>query len=103
MPDRPKRLTVAPVEPGFAEIKADGTVVGCAMADYWNDWKVYLFTGPSLRDTYAVEPYVLGSLAAVRADVRKRVESDGPWWSGGGPVPVPSDQAATREEGTWLR
>lgn len=80
-PDRPKRLTVTPVEPGFAEINADGQCVGVAVADFYMRWTVRLFAGPGQRQANAVEPYVLLSLSAVRDDVRRRVAEGGPWWS----------------------
>jgi hypothetical protein len=85
-PGRPPRITVVPVEPGFAEIMSGKDVVGVAMADFYWRWTVRLFTAPSQRQTDAVEPFTLMSLRAVRSDVRGRVASDGPWWS---------DQAAT--------
>ena len=76
MPDRP-RITVVPVEPGFAEIMAGKDVVGVAMADFWQVWTVRLFRAPSARGTDAVRPFTLGSLRAVRADVKARDQ----WWS----------------------
>lgn len=79
-------VTVAPVEPGFAEIKAGGKVVGVAVADFYMVWTVRLFTGPGLRNTDAVPAYELGSLRAVRADVKRREK----WWA---------ETAATKEAG----
>lgn len=73
------RITVVPVEPGFAEIKADGKhVVGVAVQNYWGDWEVRLFPRPSHRSVVAVPPFTLPSLRAVRADVKGRDQ----WWSG---------------------
>jgi hypothetical protein len=80
-PDRPVKVTVVPVEPGFAEIMSGGKCVGVAMADFWMVWKVRLFPRPGLRSGDAVPPYELGSLRAVRADVKGRVAGEGPWWS----------------------
>ena len=75
MTERRPKVTVVPVEPGFAEIMSGGKCVGVAMATYW-DWEVRLFAGPSLRNTDAVPPYTLGSLRAVREDVKGRER----WW-----------------------
>ena len=80
-PDRPVRLTVASVEPGFAEIKADGAVVGIAFADFYMRWTVRLFPAPGQRIRDAVEPFRLGSLVLVRAEVRRMLAEEGPWWS----------------------
>lgn len=83
VPDRPGRLTVVPVEPGFAEINADGLCVGVAFADFYMRWTVRLFAAPFQRQTNAVEPYIKLSLRAVRADVRERLEREGAWWTDG--------------------
>ncbi len=76
-PDRPVKVTVVPVDPGFAEIMSGGKVVGVAMADFYWVWTVRLFPRPGERQSDAVRPYELGSLRAVRADVKGREK----WWA----------------------
>ena len=81
MPDRP-RITVVPVEPGFAEIMSGKDVVGVAMADFYWRWTVRLFTAPSQRQTDAVEPFTLSVLVHLEDDrggMRKWPSCDGRW------------------------
>jgi hypothetical protein len=79
MSTRPE-VTVVSIEPGFAEIMCGGCVVGVADADFWMRWTVRLFTAPGARNTRAVPEYALPRLRDVRADVRRRLAGDGPWW-----------------------
>jgi hypothetical protein len=83
MPDRPVKLTVPSVDIGFAEIKADGILVGFATADFWMDWTAKLLTHAGERGGGYADVVTAASLRELRAALRERLAEKGPWWQAG--------------------
>jgi hypothetical protein len=80
MPDRPIKLTVPSVDTGFAEIKADGALVGFATADFYWRWTAKLLTHAGERTGGYADVVTAGSLRELRAALRERLAEKGPWW-----------------------
>lgn len=81
MPDRPIKLTVPPVDPGFAEIKANGVLVGFATADFYRRWTAKLLTQAGNRNSGYADVVIKASLRELRAALRDRLAEKGPWWT----------------------
>ena len=87
VPDRPVKLTVSPVEPGYAEIRADGIHVGYALT-VWDArdeqrgaWEAHLWSVAGVHEAGGVTVKRL-RLHELRAELRRRVADEGAWWSG---------------------
>ena len=78
---RPVKLTFPAVEPGWCSIRADGVLVGTAMADFYLRWTARLWVVAEQRDTGKAGIVERDSLRDLRAELRRRVEEEGPWWA----------------------
>lgn len=85
-PARPVRLTVSPVEPGYAKIRADGIQVGYALT-VWDGrdvqrgaWEAHLWPVAGVHEAGGVTVKRL-RLHELRAELRRRLDEGGPWWS----------------------
>jgi hypothetical protein len=84
-PDRPVKLTVVPVEPGYAKIMSGAFQVGYALT-VWDErdpltgaWEAHLWSVAGCHEADG-ETVTRLRLAELRAELRRRLESDGPWW-----------------------
>jgi DNA-binding XRE family transcriptional regulator len=80
------KLVLRPVEPGLHRIVADGQVVGHIYdewdpQDHWNGRRVAaLWAAPGCPDQKVAIVKRL-RLRDLRAELNRRLETDGPWWS----------------------
>lgn len=86
MSDRPVKLTVWPVELGYAEIKADGVQVGYALT-VWDSrdekngaWEAHLWSVAGVHEAEGVVVKRL-RLRELREVLREKLGAEGPWWS----------------------
>jgi hypothetical protein len=81
------KLTMPAIEQGLRSIMVDGTEAGWAYTvwddrDHWQGgWEARLLADPGDLDSKA--EIVRGfRLRDLRAELQRRLEVDGPWWSG---------------------
>jgi len=79
--DRPVRLTFPAREPGARKIMADGLQVGHMLAGHTGKWTAYLWAVRCDPHMGMAGEVKAGSMAEARAEVRERVEREGPWWT----------------------
>lgn len=79
---RPVRLTFPSYDEGCADIMAAGRRAGICL-DEGNGWRAYLY--PELTDrrirVMGCEEVTARTLGELRAALRERVTTKGPWWS----------------------
>ena len=81
-PDRPVRITFPAREPGARRIMAGKLQVGHCLADHRYRWTAYLWAEAG-RPGMGFRGEVKGSgLVHLRDEVQKRLDANGPWWSG---------------------
>ena len=81
MPDRPVRLTFPATDTGWGSIRADGVRVGHIKRGN-RCWQAFLWNEPENRSGgYADAPVVREYVRELRAELRERVASKGPWWT----------------------
>ncbi len=80
MPPRPVKLTVVSIDVGMAEVRANGVLAGIATADHWWRWTARLLAVAGQRNGGDAGEVTRDSLRELRAALRERLASEGPWW-----------------------
>lgn len=86
-PSRTYELVLSPVEPGNRRIVVDGQQTGHALTewderDHWNGaWRAYLWSSPGGPDAGCSVTRKFLRLRELRAELKRRLEAEGPWWS----------------------
>ena len=80
------KLTMPAVEPGNRDIRVDGVKVGFAI-DVWDSqdpyngaWEARLYSSVTVPREFVATVNRL-RLRDLRAELQRRLDTDGPWWS----------------------
>lgn len=78
---RAVRLIFPGCEPGNVRIAVKDVYVGHILQDHHGNWRAHLWRVAGKPGEGFADEIQGGKLAPLREQLRKRVESDGPWWS----------------------
>lgn len=74
------RLTLPSIGYGTCQIRVDGRQVGHVLGRYW-DWQAFLWPTPDVRPYPCDRTVERPRLRDLRAELRRRLDEDGPWWT----------------------
>lgn len=74
------KLTMPSYDEGAVSVMVDGRKVGYALARF-NDWQAHLWTTPDQHQYPPAETITLPTLGDLRKALRRRLDTEGPWWT----------------------
>lgn len=76
------KLTMPAYDHGACRVMVDGRQVGHVLGEFYG-WRAYLWRVPDVwpPPADAEQVYRRGRLADLRAQLRERLETEGPWWT----------------------